>query len=168
MEINVQNTDVSTDLLKQILDAQKKQIRLARIRLVLSAVCVVLLAAALVTVFLTVQYVQTQVDTAVGALKETAGNVNEIAEDLKTIDFAALEQSYRSLADVGTETMTALQDEIEGIGTLSEQAEKILENVGTALDKLNSVDIDSLNEGIKRLNEVLEPLSNFFSAFGRR
>ncbi len=168
MENAAQNMDVSNDLLKQISETQKKEIRLARIRLILSAACVLLLVIALITLLMTVQYVQTQVDTAIGTLKETAGNVNEIAENLKKIDFASLEQAYRSLADVGTETMTAFQEEVKGIGDLSEQAEKILEDTGSALEKLNSVNVDSLNEGIKRLNDVLEPLSNFFSAFGGR
>ena len=40
------------------------------------------------------------------------------------------------------------------------------DSITEALDKINALDIDSLNEGIANLSAVVKPLADFFGRFG--
>ena len=71
------------------------------------------------------------------------------------------------LADAGTNTLKEIKSQAEGIGDLTENAEKTMQDAAEALSMLKSVNIESLNNGIERLNEILTPLSNFLSVFNR-
>ena len=57
----------------------------------------------------------------------------------------------------------ATNDDIELL--MSSRLEMLKVVTHTAIGNLSSVNIDDLNSGIKRLNEVLEPLANFFNIF---
>ena len=68
-----------------------------------------------------------------------------------------LEDVTNELAQV---EFTKMIDDVNGLVTSSQQG---LE--GT-LEKINSIDIESLNEAIDGLAKVVEPLAKFFKAFG--
>ena len=67
---------------------------------------------------------------------------------MNQVDLQKLAASIQTIADDG-------EDAILSIG----------KSAGEALEKINSIDIDELNAGIKTLSEVLEPLAKFFKAF---
>ncbi len=159
MESTAQQENVSAELLQQILAAEKKQLRYARFRFILSIVGILLALAAVITLLIGMRYIKTQVEQVQKTLAATAENINDVVDDLNLIDFKALEETYATFGEAGTKTLQTLED---GIGNLKD----VMDNAETALDKLNSVDIDLLNAGIEKLNRVLAPLAQFFGGTG--
>ena len=160
MENNGQGTDRSESLLEQILAAEKKQLKLARIRFGISAFGALLALALFVVLLVGYSYGKRQITAVSETLHETAKSIQTVTERLEVVDFEALEEAYASFAEVGTDAVRQIE---EGLGGLQE----VMTNADTALKGLNSVNIDALNKGIERLNEVLAPLANFFSKIGR-
>ena len=105
-------------------------------------------------------YLGAQAAVITDAVTETSEKVNEVADQLNAIDFAALETSIRELADSATGLIGTLEDGLSGL-------KSVMDNAETAMKNLSSVDIESLNKGIEQLNAVLKPLSEFFGMFGR-
>lgn len=147
-------------LLEQILETEQKQLRVSRLRLWLTLVGVLLGAAALIALFVGMNYLGAQAAVITDAVTETSEKVNEVADQLNAIDFAALETSIRELADSATGLIGTLEDGLSGL-------KSVMDNAETAMKNLSSVDIESLNKGIEQLNAVLKPLSEFFGMFGR-
>ena len=54
------------------------------------------------------------------------------------------------------------------VGNVNTLVEENTEDVDAALDKITAIDIESLNESIRKLNEAIEPLTGLFSVFGRK
>lgn len=160
MESNPQTTDRNTELLEQILSAEKKQLKLSRIRFGISMFGAVLALAAFLALLVGFSYVKRQVASVSQTLQDSAQSIQTITDRLKLVDFETLEETYKTFAEAGTKTILELED---GLGNLKD----VMENAESALKGLNSVNIDSLNKGIERLNEVLAPLANFFSKIGR-
>ena len=67
-------------------------------------------------------------------------------------------------------TVDQAQQSLQKIDTLVENTDSIVvENtgaVGEAMQKLNQVDLESLNSSISSLSSILEPLAAFFGRFG--
>ncbi|MBP5654528.1 MAG: hypothetical protein J6X33_03340 [Clostridiales bacterium] len=69
-----------------------------------------------------------------------------------------------------TEIETALseaQGSLDGIDEMVGNVNKIVventDNASNAIENLSSVDIDTLNQSIKSLHDIVEPLANFFN-----
>lgn len=78
----------------------------------------------------------------------TFQNMELIMEDMKVIT--------SELAEADLDQM------IENVDRLAVSSQ---ENIGTAMEKLDAIDIDGLNAAIKNLSDVVEPFASFFNRF---
>ena len=134
--------------LSELRDYEKKNLKMNRIKMI----CVIAIAAiafltALILI-INVGSVTSKIETLSKSVTETSETINAVAKDLNQVDLQKLAASIQTIADDG-------EDAILSIG----------KSAGEALEKINSIDIDELNAGIKTLSEVLEPLAKFFKAF---
>ena len=74
------------------------------------------------------------------------------------IDFGALEKSYATLAQSATEMIGTIKESTSGL-------KDIMDNAEIAMEKLSAIDIEALNDGIRELNSILKPMSQFFGLF---
>lgn len=134
--------------LSELRDYEKKNLKMNRIKMI----CVIAIAAiAFLTamiLIINVGSVTSKIETLSKSVTETSETINAVAKDLNQVDLQKLAASIQTIADDG-------EDAILSIG----------KSAGEALEKINSIDIDELNAGIKTLSEVLEPLAKFFKAF---
>ncbi len=134
--------------LSELRDYEKKNLKMNRIKMI----CVIVIAAiAFLTaliLLINVGSVTAKIETLSKSIAETSENINGVAKDLNQVDLQKLAASIQTIADDGEDTLLTIG-----------------KSAGEALAKINSIDIDELNAGIKTLSEVLEPLAKFFSAF---
>ncbi len=152
-------SDASLIVLKDILTTEKKRLRFARVGFVFSIGALLLGVIAVIALLIGVHTVKTTVSGITDTLTDTATRVNAVADHLNGIDFETLETSYLSFAETGVETMEQMQTSLTSLSDLSVQAEE-------ALKKLKEIDIETLNQSISQLNQVLTPMANFFGRFG--
>ena len=86
--------------------------------------------------------------TLIPKANTTFQNLNLIMEDLDTITSDLAE------ADLG-----GMISDIDHLVSSSE------DSVQNALNQLNSIDIDTLNQAINHLNDTVTPFANFFNKF---
>ena len=86
--------------------------------------------------------------TRIPKANTTFQNLNLIMEDLDTITSDLAE------ADLG-----GMISDIDHLVSSSE------DSVQNALNQLNSIDIDTLNQAINHLNDTVTPFANFFNKF---
>ena len=157
-ELPVQAEPKQENSIEELIRYEKKNLRINRIRLVCSLIAVALCVIIAVVLSVNVGRVINEVEKVSGVMTEAGESINEVATSLNEIDFATLEKSVETFADVGTETIRQIQNSTKDLDT-------ILEEVRTSINRLGSVNIDELNNGIRTLNDVLEPLANFFHLF---
>ena len=78
-------------------------------------------------------------------IEEIVTALDEVSKTLNEVDWASLSESLSEVAA---------------------SAQERLDDAREALDKFDSVDLDSLNESIAKLKEVIEPLTKFLNPFG--
>ena len=156
------------DYLEKILKEEAKQAKASRVRMILSFIATALLITLVVVLIITARTVREQVQTAVATLTDTAANMNEVADQLKKVDFEALEQSTLELTESGTEAMNGINNAIEKIDELENMALDTIQKAADTLNYVNSIDIGSLNGGIEKLSQILTTLANFLSLFSKR
>ena len=157
-ELPVQAEPGQENSIEELIRYEKKNLRINRIRLVCSLIAVALCVIIAVVLSVNVGRVVNEVEKVSDVMTEAGESINKVATSLNEIDFATLEKSVETFADVGTETIRQIQNSTKDLDT-------ILEEVRTSINRLGSVNIDDLNNGIKTLNDVLEPLANFFHLF---
>lgn len=152
----------SVDQLKQTIDElrkyEKKNLFINRIRMICSAACLLLLIIAIVLISINVGKIMKQVDAVSEVLLKTGETINTVAEDLSKVDFEKLGKSIQNITDIGEDTLKQINQSASELDTLISSAE-------AAMNHLNSINFDDLNNGIQKLNEVLEPLAKFFNIF---
>ncbi len=165
MEINAAPASVgqeSVDQLKQTIDElrkyEKKNLFINRIRMICSAACLLLLIIAIVLISINVGKIMKQVDAVSEVLLKTGETINTVAEDLSKVDFEKLGKSIQNITDIGEDTLKQINQSASELDTLISSAE-------AAMNHLNSINFGDLNNGIQKLNEVLEPLAKFFNIF---
>lgn len=89
-------------------------------------------------------------------IRQLMPQVNGLLGQLETV-LSDLEQTTRQLAAVDLETMVA------NVDSLAVYAQDSLQQT---MDKLNTIDFETLNKAIGDLAKVIEPLANFFGRFG--
>lgn len=124
----------------------KKQLTFTRIFAISGCV---LTAALLIVVLLIVPPLMTAMDDAIVALNQASVTLTKVNGTLANVDDA--------LAEVQTNVQTLFE---EG-GLVGKSSEALSQ----ATDKISRMDIESLNEAIKDLGDVVEPLANFFGKF---
>ena len=165
MEANpITAAPVSTEAeqLKSALDElrafEKKNLLINRIRMIFSAACLVILIIGLILIAVNVGSVVREVETVSKDVLETGNNINSVAQDLSKIEFEKLGISLQSIADISEDTLKQVYGAAGGLDQLVRDADE-------AMQHINSVNFEDLNNGIQRLNDVLEPVANFFKFF---
>lgn len=164
MESNPNTVSVSDDKeqLKQMLDElrtyEKKNLRINRIRMACTIAGLSLLIVALILVLVNVGTVVRKVDAVSEAAIKTVNNINAIAEQVTKVDLEKLGKSMQNVAVLGEETLQQVKDATKGLDVLVKDADD-------AMQHINSVNFEDLNNGIQRLNSILEPMAKFFNIF---
>lgn len=78
----------------------------------------------------------------------TYQNMDLIMEDLQTITSGLAEADINKMIN-----------DVDNLAVRSQ------ENIGRAMEKLEAIDIDGLNQAIKNLSDVVEPFAEFFNKF---
>ncbi|MEG7530649.1 MAG: hypothetical protein RSF83_04580 [Hungatella sp.] len=81
-------------------------------------------------------------------VNDTFQNMDIIMKDLEQIT-----------AELAAADLQQMITDVDHLVTSSEQ------NIQDALTQVNSIDIDTLNQAIKNLSDVISPLANFFNRF---
>ena len=126
------------DLLRQIQKSNRIQ------TVACSVMCVFALIACVFCVMLCVKVYDMlpQLNVVFAQLETVLTNLEEASRQLAVVDFQAMVQDVDTLVATGQESL--------------EQT----------MEKLNTLDIETLNQAISDLAKVIEPLARFFKAFG--
>ena len=132
------------DLLEQMEKANRKQVAYARLQFVFSvtaAICCILLLLAGVKVLPQLQEAALQAETVLT-------NLETVTTELAQADLIGM-----------VENVDALVTNVDGlVGTSQEGVEQ-------TMAKINAIDFDALNDAIKDLSDVIEPIAKFFNTF---
>ena len=91
-------------------------------------------------------------DTAVEAMNQASDAMGQATQTLELVD----------------ETLAILDDALNDFSGLFDEQGLVVQSseaLSEAMEKIESMDIVSLNEAIRNLGEVVEPLANFFGRF---
>ena len=138
------NNQKLMDLLEQMEKANRKQVAYARLQFIFSviaAICCILLLLAGVKVLPQLQEAALQAETVLT-------NLETVTTELAQADLIGM-----------VENVDALVTNVDGlVGTSQEGVEQ-------TMAKINAIDFDALNDAIKDLSDVIEPIAKFFNTF---
>lgn len=140
MEINPEMQELLTSLEK----SSRRQVRYARLQCLFAILAAVCCGAMLLAVLSIVPQVQ-----------QIAGQMQELGTQAETV-LTNLEAVTSELAAVDLNSMVS---NVDSLVTDSQTGVK------QALDKINELDIASLNQAIADLSAVVKPLADFFGKF---
>ena len=125
------------ELLQQIEKTNRQQARAARLQCLLSLVAAVFCVGVFVLIFNFLP----QVDAVVTQMQTVLGNLEATTEELASLD---------------------LQSMVDGIDTLVASGQ---DGLAQTMEKLNTIDIATLNKAIQDLAAVVEPLAKVSNMF---
>lgn len=73
--------------------------------------------------------------------------------------------SAKTALDHMDEAITEMETALESVEDLADDAETAITSAETALEKVGEIDIETLNEAITDLSDMVEPMSEFFGMF---
>ncbi len=73
--------------------------------------------------------------------------------------------SAKTALDHMDEAITEMETALESVEDLADDAETAITSAETALETIGDIDIETLNEAITDLSDVVEPMSEFFGMF---
>lgn len=132
------------ELMVKLEKSSRQQVRWARLQCLLSliaALCCGAVLLAVIAVIPQVQEITAQVQELGTQAATVLGNLETVTSDLAEVDLASM---------------------VNGVDSLVSDSQ---EGVKQALDKINELDITSLNQAIEDLSAVVKPLAEFFSKF---
>lgn len=133
------------EILERLDKSNRQQVRYARLQsilAVLAALCFIGLVVVVGSIVPELMDFASEAESLLGQAEVVLTNLEDVTNELAQVEF------------------TKMIDDVNGLVTSSQQG---LE--GT-LEKINSIDIETLNEAIDGLAKVVEPLSKFFKVFG--
>ena len=123
------------ELLRQIDKSSRQQVRHARLQTILALVAAVFC----VGIFVLVLNFLPQVDAVVTQMQTVLGNLEKTTQELAALDLSGM---------------------MDGIDTLVASGQ---EGLAQTMEKLNTIDIDTLNQAIKDLAAVVEPFAKLIN-----
>ena len=133
------------EILERLEKSNRQQLRYARLQSILAllaALCFIGLVVVVGSIVPELMDFASEAESLLGQAEVVLTNLEDVTNELAQVEF------------------TKMIDDVNGLVTSSQQG---LE--GT-LEKINSIDIESLNEAIDGLAKVVEPLAKFFKVFG--
>ena len=129
---------------KEILELLRKIDRTNRVKMITNIIlCVLMLAAAVSCVCIC------------AAVFDLMPQVSGILDQMQTI-LGDLEKTSASLAQLDLSSM------VTDVDALVVYAQ---ESLAAAMEKLNTIDLETLNQAIRDLAEIIEPMANFVRRF---
>lgn len=132
------------ELLERMEQTNKKQVFYARLQFLFTVVaalcCVVLLLSGM---------------SVLPKLQETAVQAEAVLTNLETVTTELANVDLNSMV----QNVDALVTDVDGLVGTSQVG------VEQALEKLNAIDFDALNEAIKDLSDVIDPIARFFNKY---
>ena len=140
----MENNEKMMDLLERMEKANRKQVAYARLQfiftLIAAACCVVLLFSGM--------KILPQLQEAALQAETVLSNLESVTTELAQADLSGM-----------VENVDVLVTNVDGLVGTSQTA------VEQTMTKINSVDFEALNDAIKDLSAVIEPIANFFNTF---
>ena len=132
------------ELLERMEQTSKKQVFYARLQFLFTVVaalcCVVLLLSGM---------------SVLPKLQETAVQAEAVLTNLETVTTELAKVDLNSMV----QNVDALVTDVDGLVGTSQVG------VEQAMEKLNAIDFDALNEAIKDLSDVIDPIARFFNKY---
>lgn len=144
--------------IKELHRCEKKNLLINRIKLAIASACLLICVVLAVFVFRKSEALIKKTDTAMEVLTEAGNKINTLTDDLEKMDFDKLGKSLGNIVDVSEETIEEIHQAIGGLDQLVKDADD-------AMQHINSINFEDLNNGIQKLNDILEPVANFFKFF---
>ena len=141
----MENTPEIHELMVSLEKSNRQQVRFARLQCIfaiLAAVCCCAMLLVVLSVVPQIQQVAIQVQALGSQAESVLTNLEDVTSKLAQVDLASMVNNVDLL----------VSDSQEG--------------VKQALDKINELDITSLNQAIADLSSVVKPLADFFGRFG--
>ena len=113
-----------------------------------AAVCCFLL-------FLTAQRVVPQIQNVAQQAEVVLTNLESVTEELASLDLENMVENINALVSASQEGVEAATDGVKAA----------MDGVKTATDKLGQIDLNTLNQAIKDLSDVVEPLAKLANRF---
>lgn len=155
----MENNPQPRELMEQLEKNSRRQLTLARLQCFFTAaiaVCCLLLLSV-------VWGVIPQVTELAGQLQQLAVQLQQLAVQVQ--DLGA--QAQVVLTNLETVTAELAQADLAAmVGNVDELVVSSQEGLSQALEKINSMDIEALNQAIDTLSDVIDPLAKFFKVFG--
>ena len=132
------------ELLTRLEKSNRQQVRYARLQClfaVLAAVCCCAMLFAVLSVVPQIQQIALQIQDLGTQAETVLTNLESVTAELAEVDLGSM---------------------VSNVDTLVADSQ---EGVKQALDKINELDIDSLNRAIADLSAVVKPLADFFNRF---
>lgn len=127
------------ELLKKLDESSQKRVRLGRILCVLALVAALFCGATFAVVFSLVP----QVETVLTQVQPVLGNLEQTSQQLAALDLEGMVSNVDALVITGQQTLQQ------------------------SMEKLDTVDFDALNQAIRDLSAVIEPLAKWGKMFQR-
>ena len=132
------------ELLERIEKENRKQTWFARLQFVFAIVA----AAACIVLLLTGIKVLPQLEDTISQAETVLNNLESVTTELAQSDLSGM-----------VENMDALVTNVDGLVSSSQSG------VEDAIEKINAIDFEALNDAINDLSNVIEPIAKFFKSF---
>lgn len=151
--------EMHEELLLKLEKSSRQQALLGKILCVLCAavlVCSLVMTVAVTGAASQLMAVVTPLQNVAGQIEDVAGQVQAMTGQAETI-MDNMEIVTQTLADADLGTM------VENVNVLAAESQSV---VSDAMEKLDTIDIDTLNKAIQDLSDVVEPLAKVSKLFG--
>ena len=140
----MENEQKLQELLERIELSTRRQTRYARFQMILT----VLISAAFIVLLLIGARILPQLQEAVRQAETVLSNLESVTNELANANLTGM-----------VKNIDALVANVDGLVSVSQ------EGVTEAVGKINAINFDALNDAIKDLSEVIEPIAKFFKSF---
>lgn len=140
----MENDQKLLQLLEDMEKANRKQVTYARLQFIFSVVAAVCCMALLLSGM-----------KVLPRLQETAAQAEVVLANLESVTSELAESNLSSMV----ENVDALVENVDGLVTTSQSG------VEQTMEKINAIDFEALNDAIKDLSDVIEPIAKFFNTF---
>ena len=132
------------ELLERIESSTRRQSRYAMCQMIFT----LLTAAVFIMLLLVVVRMLPQLQEAVGQAETVLNNLESVTSELANANLTGM-----------VKDIDALVANVDGLVSTSQ------EGVTEAVGKINAINFEALNDAIKDLSEVIEPIAKFFKSF---
>ena len=145
------------EMLERMEKSNREQATFAKLQCLFSLIA----AVCCIVILVVVLRLLPQVKNTVQQVDAVLTNVEDVSRQLADADVAGVMENLEKVTDALAEA--DLGRVADNVGELVETSQTGVEE---ALNKLNKIDLETLNDAITDLAAVVEPLARFFGKFG--